>query len=122
MAGRQAKSIAFDVFRNGRRVCTAGLKGKAGVLTTIVDWVERRGKEPLALHVSGLESSRREEHILWSRQRLRVGDEVMICIEENEKPTRASARYKATPKSRGNQEREWLRRTAKKHGYKLGKL
>lgn len=119
---RQGENIALEVLRNGSRLCTAGLNGAPGVITAIVDCVDRGRRTAVSLNVSGLESSRNEEHILWSLQPLRVGDEVVIRIAENARPTRVRARYKLASKSREDQERAWLRKTAKKHGYKLVKL
>ena len=122
MKREQPKGIAFMVFRNGRSVCTAGLGGKPGVLTAILDWVQRQGPDELSLHVGGLDSAT-QQHVIWTRQPLRIGDEVAIRILENVKPTRVRARTKRlTKKSREQQEKAWLRKTAKKNGYKLVKL
>ena len=62
--------IAFEVFLNGNKVCRAGV-GDLGVLTTVLSWVRREGrntetKEPgnieeeLTLNVSGLLSAKKE--------------------------------------------------------------
>jgi hypothetical protein len=59
--------IAFEVFLNGNKVCRAGV-GDLGVLTTVLSWVRREGRntetrelgkieEELTLNVSGLLSS-----------------------------------------------------------------
>ncbi|HYL37152.1 MAG TPA: hypothetical protein VEV17_14645 [Bryobacteraceae bacterium] len=115
------EGIAFKVFQNGRGVCTAGLGGKPGVLTATLHWVDRQGRDELWLHVGGLESAT-QQHIIWAAQPLRIGDEVAIRILENVKPTRVRARTKLTNKSREEQEKAWLKKIAKKQGYKLVKL
>ena len=50
--------MAFEVLRNARRVCVAGLRGKRGVVSIIVHWTDR--DDDLMLQVGGLESESRE--------------------------------------------------------------
>ena len=110
---RLIRSIAFTVLRNGRRVCIAGLNGKRGVITAVLDWVDRgQGRDEMSLFVAGLDSITRQ-HLIWSRQPLRVGGEVVIRIEENVKPSRVRARSQPIGKSDEQREKAWLRRTAR---------
>jgi hypothetical protein len=81
--------IAFEVFLNGNKVCRAGV-GDLGVLTTVLSWVRREGRntetrepgnieEELTLNVGGLISSK-NEHVRWSESKLTVGDEVHVRV------------------------------------------
>ena len=81
--------IAFEVFLNGNKVCRAGV-GDLGVLTTVLSWVRREGRntetrepgnieEELTLNVGGLISSK-NEHVRWSESKLTVGDEVRVRV------------------------------------------
>lgn len=72
---------AFEVYLNGKKLCLAGI-GNDGVLTTIVNWVARKGRGDLFLEVGGLVSSA-DEHVAWINQKpLRVGDQLRIKLVE----------------------------------------
>jgi hypothetical protein len=83
--------IGFDVNLNGRRVCLAGINGPC-VMTTVLDWVERRPGDPdgklpektLELHVGGLDS-RTNEHLKWLHEAIAVGSEISIRVVDVQK-------------------------------------
>jgi hypothetical protein len=96
----------FEVFLNGKKVCTAGVEDD-GVLTAIVSSVRRRvdatdrkqsgrGKDELRLEVGGLISSTLE-HVRWQNRALRAGDEVRIRIGEAELASKPGRRKRAAP-------------------------
>lgn len=113
----KVKDIGFAVSRNGRPLCVAGLRGRQGVLTVILDWVNRQDGQRLSMHVGGLDSISRK-HLVWAQPTVALGDEVLIRVIENGKPTRVRARVKSR-RSHEAEEKAWLRKTAQKHGYRL---
>jgi hypothetical protein len=91
---------AFQVYLNGKRLCTAGV-GDDGVLTAIVTWVRgarntpsHRSKlvqgEDIFIEVGGLISPRRE-HVSWLQRSLRLGDDVRITVVERTSVDRPSS-------------------------------
>ncbi|MGH9317951.1 MAG: hypothetical protein ACRD1P_12700 [Thermoanaerobaculia bacterium] len=83
--------IAFEVQRNGMKLCLAGVG--AGVLTVGLTWVGRRSRgeaasQPqesgLTLHVGGLEAWGDDagQSLRWLHDSLEVGDSVSIRILE----------------------------------------
>jgi|SRR5436190_7029967 len=78
--------LAFEVYINGKKRCTAGIRGP-GVLTASLCWVlrelkSRRGKrKELKLGVGGL-VSHSDEDLEWLSRDLQPGDEVTIRIIE----------------------------------------
>jgi hypothetical protein len=117
--------IAFEVYINGKRECTAGIAGPA-VLTAAVCWVLRhpaaRGlrRKELSLGVGGL-ASRSDEFRDWSQRGLRVGDEVIVRIIETarvDKPKKRR-RMRATPAQIRRRKQAHLKRLAKELGWKI---
>ena len=74
------KAVAFEVFRNARRVCVAGLRGKRGVVSIIVHWTDR--DDELMLQVGGLDSETRES-LSWVTKSLATGDELFVRVVES---------------------------------------
>jgi len=83
--------IAFEVHRNGEKLCTAGVSD--GVLTAILTWVGGKKHEEeaierglaalkLDLHVGGLQSAGDEagQHLKWRDDALQPGDLVLIKV------------------------------------------
>jgi hypothetical protein len=70
--------IAFEVFVNGERVCTAATRG---VLTAILTWTWRQ-EEDTSLTVGGIsEPDAGARHVEWPTPwPLKVGDEVTVRI------------------------------------------
>ncbi|MEI6785358.1 MAG: hypothetical protein WCQ21_31045 [Verrucomicrobiota bacterium] len=80
--------IAFEVYVNGEKVCTAGV-GESGVLSSILTW---RGTQPykdgnvpaaasLELDVGGLTSPEGKD-VRWAQRSIRVDDEIQIRVVE----------------------------------------
>jgi len=119
--GRTIAPVAFEVTRNGRSLCIAGLGGKPGVLTVILHWASPGQLRNSGLEVGGL-NSRTFEGLKWARQALRIGDEIVIRVVESANVTRPKSREKPlTREWVEKQEVAYLRKTAKKYGYKLVK-
>lgn len=112
--------VAFQVVRNGRSVCIAGLRGKPGVVSTILHWADRQGGDEIRLQVGGLDSAT-QEHLIWANRSLQIDDEVIVRVVENARTTRVRSREKRDDKAAQAQEKKWLRATAKKYGYELVK-
>ena len=70
----------MEVHLNGNRLCTAGI-GPDAVLNTIVNVIGRNNDYDMMIRVGGLEN---DEFLVWSRQDLRIGDEIRIRIVETE--------------------------------------
>jgi len=88
------------------------------VSTSILTYVNRAGSRELKLNVGGLDSDA-QQHLTWATLALRIGDEIAIRIVESSKISRVRSR---TAVDLGTKhERAWLRKTARKFGYKLVK-
>jgi len=117
--------LAFEIYINGEKKCTAGIAGPA-VLTAVVTWVlrspaERRlRRKELNLGVGGL-VSHSDEFRDWLQRDLRVGDEVTVRIIETatvDKP-RKRRRIRATPAQIRQRKQAHLKRLAKELGWKI---
>src|SRR5689334_4337211 len=117
--------IAFEIYINGKKKCTAGIAGPA-VLTAAVSWVFRkpavRGlrKKELNLGVGGL-ASRSDEFRDWLQRELRVGDELTVRIIETarvDKPKKRR-RMRATPARIRRNKQALLKKLAKELGWKI---
>ena len=106
---------AFDVYFNGKKVCTAGVA--EGVVSIIVNSASRRGDQDLYFSASGLESST-DEHIYWARQReLRIGDKIQIEVVESasiDKPKERSG-----PAERLRSKEEYVRDLVEELGWTI---
>ena len=111
--------VAFEVYVNGKRICTAGV-GDNGVLTTIVTWAAAPpNREDLGFAVGGLISPRRE-HLRWADQQgLRVGDEVRVKIVERTKVDRPRSRKLPNPAHELRAKKAYVKRVAKELGWKI---
>lgn len=115
---RPSGPVALEVIRNGRRVCTAGLAGKPGVITSILTCVSRDDSRELTLDVGGLDSAA-QQHLTWATLAVRIGDEIAIKIVESSKISRVRSRTGVDLGAK--HEKAWLRKTARRLGYKLVK-
>ncbi len=117
--------LAFEVHINGKKRCTAGVRGP-GVLTAALAWVlreraNRSGKrKELNLGVSGL-VSRSDEFLEWLQRDLQSGDEVTIRIVEAAKVDKPKKRRRqgATPAQIQGRKQALVRRLAKELGWKV---
>lgn len=86
--------IAFEIFVNDEKVCTAGVESDYGMLTSILSWTKRDvgrfpaevrsevSSEELKMVVSGQKSlgGNDFENLQWKGRHLQPGDEVRIAI------------------------------------------
>ncbi len=80
--------LCFQVKRNGRRLCTAGINGKS-ILSAILNHVDvidpgPKPRQTLDLVVSGL-NCETKQHMNWRRVDLKAGDRVEIRLIESAK-------------------------------------
>jgi hypothetical protein len=86
--------IRYQKLKNGQLLCTAGVNGSGGVLTTILTWVKRerrpddgpddepdRGNiiESHWLRAGGIDGAT-DDHVVWCDEPLESGDEIVIHI------------------------------------------
>ena len=122
--------IGFDVYLNGKKLCTAGV-GDLGVLTAGITWVghavasktpKKRRKtareDELELRIGGLRTgrTRNDEHVQWVTRKLDVGDEVRVALVRTKKPDRPKMRYRYDPAFVKKREREHYERLREKYG------
>src|SRR5262245_44406750 len=117
--------IAFEVYINGKKRCTAGIAVPC-VLTAALSWVLRnpavRGlrSKGMLFGVGGL-IRRSDPHLDWSQADLAPGEEVTARIVEAtrvDKPKRRR-RWRATPAQIRRRKQLHLRRLAKELGWKI---
>ena len=91
--------IAFDVYLNGGKVCTAGGDGLTELSAAVYLFPRRhrRDNQGLTLAVSGVAATP-EEFSEWAHRQLRIGDKVEIEIVES--PTSDKARRRLRPAQR----------------------
>lgn len=94
--------LCFEVYRNGEKLCTAGV-GDYGVLAAIVTWgshhpekwarwvadgVPESEREKLSLSVGGLhhDATEHSERLKWLDSPLSEGDEIRIRIIRSLEP------------------------------------
>ena len=122
--------IAFEVFLNGNKVCRAGV-GDLGVLTTVLSWVRREGRntetrepriieEELTLNVGGLISSK-NEHVRWSDDKLTVGDEVRVRVINLESVDPPRDRRTEDPAEDLKRQERYVEQMAKHFGWTIQK-
>jgi hypothetical protein len=82
--------IAFEVYLNGEKICTAGSNEITSVTAAVNFFPKRYNRDKLgpALTVSGV-ASRPEEFLDWAHRELRVGDRVEVQVVESYTPDKA---------------------------------
>lgn len=110
---------AFDLWLNGKKLCRAGLDGNS-VTNTMIDSVVGPNGRRLHLRVGGL-STDASEFVTWRSMQLRVGDEIRLLIVEAEKADKPRTRIPRDPKQEERHEKAYVRRMAKKFGWKVVK-
>src|SRR5688572_18417273 len=105
--------LCFEVYRNGQKLCTAGI-GDFGVLTAILAWVSHEPEKlrtwaesgvpeveatRLDFGVSGLRRCVGEagEHLRWAETSLAVGDEIRIRVVDLPGADPPSQRHEHVP-------------------------
>ncbi|HUR19379.1 MAG TPA: hypothetical protein VMZ90_01135 [Vicinamibacterales bacterium] len=108
----------LDVFVNDRKMCRAGV-GRDGVLTAIVNWVKLTGEaagtarrldqpgEEMRLHVGGL---RKDTHLSWVEQQLKVGDRVSVVVGRSRVADLPAREKRRDPKQEERQQRAYYLR------------
>ena len=98
--------IAFNVYLNGSKLCSAGV-GDDGVVSADVTWVRRTGNrrkpntpaEQLTMDVGGIDGPA-DEYVRWHEGRmLQVGDEIRIKIVDTDTVDRPPIRRPIHEKS-----------------------
>jgi hypothetical protein len=107
---------AFEIYLNGKRICTAGV-GDDGVLSVIANHVIGHGRDEFSLHVGGLIKS--DEHVTWRTSKLKNGDELLIQILESESVDQPKKRHLRDFAEEVTQEKDYVRRMAKKFGWQI---
>jgi hypothetical protein len=85
--------IAFDVYLNGEKVCTAGNNDLTSLTATVNFFPKRYKHDQLSptLTVGGV-VSKPEEFLDWVHRELRVGDRVEVKVVESSKADRVLRR------------------------------
>jgi hypothetical protein len=110
--------LAFEIYLNRKRLCVAGI-GDEGVLAAIVDWVARKDRPTLSLHVGGLFATG-EQHVSWiNRKRLRLGDRVEVKVVEAKMVDKPKKRRPTDPALRLRARKRYVREMAKQLGWKI---
>ena len=127
--------VAFEVFRNNKRLCVAGV-GDFGVLTACVTWVAHRSEKlerwktkgvsqqqptDLNLQVGGLQDDARASalHLRWTDATLQVGDKIKIHVVDASRVDAAGAEYRDDPGKDIEAKKAYVRRLAKELGWDI---
>jgi hypothetical protein len=108
---------AFEVHLNGKRLCVAGI-GEDGVLTAIITYVARKDGNDLDLRVGGL-VSRTGEHVDWSNQRLKTGDEIRLKIVKAASFDSPTRRRRPDAKEELASKKRYVRKVARELGWEV---
>ena len=108
---------AFELYLNNRRLCTAGI-GDDGVLDTLIDHIAGNGRNELFLTVGGLISPA-DEHVRWTRRRLKKGDDVRVKIIETTSVDRPKERHRRDRKQELADKKRYVRKMAQEFGWQL---
>ena len=104
--------IAFEIWINGEKICTAGVDSDLGMLTSFLSWTKRDvsrlpaemrsevSGEELKLVINGQRNlgQNQFENVQWQGCELKPGDEVRIAIIETDQADRPAAVKKINPK------------------------
>jgi hypothetical protein len=127
--------LCFEVYRNGEKLCTAGI-GDFGVLSAMLTWVSHEPeklKEWAESGVPDIEATRLEftvgglgrcigeagEHLKWVESDLAVGDEIRIRVVDVPSADPPSRRYEDLPAFVEEQRKEYVRKTAREFGWEI---
>ena len=115
--------IAFEVYLNGNKICTAGV-GSVGVLSTSVCWVKRDTDtssltdEELTVDIGGLVPPA-GDHLHWNEQPLQVGDQVCVKIVEADIVDEPSVTKPTDPIRDKLAQKQYVREMAKQLGWRI---
>jgi hypothetical protein len=121
--------IAFEIEMNGKKLCTAGIDAKFGILTSILSWAKRdvsqlseeaKAKVPeeeLKLTVGGHISYSKDdyENVQWSGRELKPGDQINIKIIETNEADEPKTKKRSDPKFIDLQKRKYFEQLKKEY-------
>jgi len=113
---------AFEIYLNGRKLCTAGIN-EAGVVTSAVTWVtgvNTKEPEDIELRVGGLVSSS-NTFVDWTHRILKEGDELRIVVCQKKKVSKPTKIRTETERMRKKGKLLYLKRLSKELGYEIKK-
>ena len=104
--------IAFEIWVNGEKLCTAGVDTDFGMLTTVLSWARRDIRqlpadmraevagEELKMAVSGQKGlgGNKFENLQWQGRNLNVGDEIRVIVVDTDKVDPPITAKKINPK------------------------
>jgi len=104
--------IAFEIFVNEEKVCTAGVDSDYGMLTSILSWAKRDlsrlpaeirsevAGEELKMVISGQKSlgDNDFENLQWKGRDLKPGDEIRIAVVDVDAVDAPESTQKIRPK------------------------
>ena len=108
---------AFEAVLNGKCLCVAGIPGD-GVLTALVEFIQRSGRNELQLTVAGLVSAT-GEHVTWKIAPLEVGAEVQVRVVEALAVDEPSSRTRSDPQRDIEAQKNYVRQMANRFGWTL---
>jgi hypothetical protein len=117
--------IAFEVYLNGKKICTAGV-GDLGVLTACLAY---RGAQPyeeggppvseyIRLDVGGYVPDSRE-HLRWRERKLKPGDSVTLKVVKAGSVDKPRERKRTNAAANLRRRKQYVRRMAKELRWKL---
>ena len=121
--------ICFEIWINDKKVCTAGVQAKFGVLSAILTWVrrdlnqfaeeERKTvlEEELNFDVSGHSNlgENDTEMAEWIRGSLKPGDEIKIRIQESNHVDEPSSKRRDDPNFVEKAQKRYYEKLKKKY-------
>jgi hypothetical protein len=109
--------LAFEIYQNGKRLCTAGT-GTKPVISVLICTSTAPGEEDVRLLVGGM---RGEEHVSWHSDAVQVGDEVSVRVAEMESVDEPRPLERQPPSDEEQLEdfKNYIRLAAKELGWKL---
>ncbi len=83
--------LAFEVWVNGDRLCTASTATNC-VLSTILSWASRR-PDSINFCVGGVASDDRNCHVDWATPQIKIGDEIRVRVIDTDEYDQPDERY-----------------------------
>jgi hypothetical protein len=108
---------AFRISLNGKKLCLAGIRND-GVLSTTITYVSSRNRCETQIEVGGLILPQ-DEHVVWKRSRLRVGDELRVKIVEAEAVDKPRQRFPRDASAEEKRKKRYVIQMARKLGWKI---
>ena len=104
--------IAFEIWVNGEKFCTAGVDSDYGILTTLLSWAKRDigrlpsdiqsevAEEELKIAISGQKGlgDNDFENLQWAGRHLKPGDEIRVKVVDVDQVDPPETTKKINPK------------------------